>query len=807
MSQEITGDPVTNLGAWSEGRYVFTSQEDNIAALLNDNIRKTVDLQEEFESEISTLQSEMNTAQSNISDNDSDISSLQSTVSGKLEEERYDRLVSALQVCELQNPQASTVNTVTLDVTAIKMPLLDGDQLVHFDPSGVSTGLGSTSPTDGAVQTLTITADAAKNSSQIEVSGVDKDLEVGDILLLDKASIRDGDTAGAVNDYLSNLSTHSGLGSTTGQNQDPVDFNLSQLAQDVRTLGVKLTGDPADDNDNGLEGQVESLSTDLDGISTQTNTIQGELQSVRSSVNTLENEAVLGVTSRAATDQEIAKLDTGNFDGNQSGTTDLPVDNVTARLKAGDHLMAYNDTAGKSHLLEIDNIEGKDEWPPVVEQDTAPSASDYHSDSTWHGGEVWIDTSTDPATKKWYDTDSGSFVTSRPNYSITITLKSQHQLNLPEDSLIFLAPISIRSEVSVVKDEVNLRVKKGEMVSELSVQLDNITTKTDVFRSDSFPSGAVDRSGSLAGFDESYTFGDSEKGWALFENGEFSAVKGFFQGFVEAEKGRFLSGISLPDGSMISDPNRTFAISSSGMDIWAPASSTVNPNQFFGLRSESDDSLIGGLTGKLDPQERIILDATMNDASLVARARKNAELKSLGQNVVLGAQAGSVRVQSDEMIHEGIPKANGISDLEDNIYGGSQPPENLIWADTSMSVSGSGSAYMLRVYERSSNPDEGTKKADFTATALQLSIFVSDSSIIEGVTIDSYEWSLIDSGTTITTKSGAYLSSTPFNVSSAGDYDIQLTLTLSNQTTESVTKTVTVENKDHIPPGEEILPE
>lgn len=701
MSQEITGDPVTTLPAWAEGRYIFTSQEDNIATLLNDNIRKTVDLQEEFESEISTLQSEMDTAQSEIDSNDTDISDLQSSVGNRLKIAKYDRLVGALQVCETDG--AASSGDTSLSVTATKMALLQGDNLVAFDPA---TGTG---------QTITVSADVTEGSTSLPVQALSAGLPDGRAILLDRSSTRGGGVA-EVNAYL--------------QSEESTD--LKTLAQDVSNL-QSTTSD--------LSSDISDLGTEIGQLSAKTNTIQGELASVSSSVQTLEDEVRLGVTSRVANDQELAKVNSTNLDG--SSTDQLPVDNIAARIEKDDYILAYNDADGKKFLVQVGSIgSGNDVWEP-----------------------------------------------SNDGTSTTITLQQTHPLDLPDDSSIYLAPISYRSELSVVKDEVALRVKKGDMLSELQVQLDNITTETDIFKSSNFD-GDVDRSSDLAQPGSSL----GTAGWALYEDGTIIGNSARVRGLIEATSGVFEGGIEMKPGSTITNADGTYSLSVSGFDVFA-SEGVSGSERAFGIWGKSSGAFLGGLTANVSGSTpKVVLDASSGNAAtaLLAKATRRAQLRSMEGNVFLSAEQGSVQINSPDVIPNDIWRASGVSDLETkygNANGGADPPQNMLW-----------------VNESQGNRIEAYTAANITATVdagfsvneefnNEQYVFVSDTSDVDGTTVTEYKYEWGDGSSPTTNGIGS--AGHQYN---DGTYTITLTVSTEAGVSDTATQTVDIPTETYEPP-------
>jgi len=709
VAQEITNDPVTDLGAWLEGRHVFTSQEDDIATLLNDNVRKTVDLGEHFDGEIGALQSDLSDAESDISTNASDISALQTAVADRLKTSKYNRLLGSLQVCAASAPAAS--GDTTIAVTATEMDLLEGDELVAFDPA------------NGEVQTITADADVNAGSMSIAVQALDSDLGNGRALLLSRNSLRQaGSAVAAVDDY---LATEEGT-------------DLATMAQDVANNQGNIST---------LSSTVGDLESSVGNVTTVTNNLKGNLQSVEASIETLEGKVQLGVTSRVASDRRIAKVDSTSLDG--SSTDEIPVRGIISTLKSDDYLIAYNDTAGEKYTVQVHSIgqpnqnTQKHEWDPA-------------SDGT----------------------------------SATIKLKNYHPLNLPDGSNLYLAPTSLRSEVSVVEDEVALRVKKNNMVSELAVQLGAITTKTDIFKSDNFD-GAIDRSsdptapGTASG--DVLTGGD---GWALFESGHVVANSVHLRGVLEATGGEFDGPVTMEDGSIITNASTTYALRKSGFDIYASPEAS-SPERFYGLWDGNSDTFLGGLTANLSGSvPQVIIEAGQGSATdLIAKAQSRAELRSETGNVVLNAD-GRVGLKSSDIVAQEMWQASGVSDLETkyNDAHGTDPPNNMLWINTSQN-------YRVETYQSgttTASVDAGFIVNKYTGSAQ--SVGVASTSEVTGGTITDYEYDWGDGSTS--NPSGG----TDTHTYNDGDYTITLTVTTESGDSGTASKEVSIPTDVFDPP-------
>jgi hypothetical protein len=594
-------------------------------------------------------------------------------------------------------------------------------------------------PANGEVQTITVEADANAGSTSLTVQALGSGLDSGRTLLLDRSSLRQaGSAVAAVDDYL------------TTEIAPEHSTDLATVAQDIFHN---------QDSISTLSSTVSDLESSVGNVTTVTNNLKGNLQSVEASIETLEGKVQLGVTSRVASDRRIAKVDSTSLDG--SSTDEIPVRGIISTLKSDDYLIAYNDTAGEKYVVQADSIgqpsqnTQKHEWSPA-------------SDGT----------------------------------SATIKLKNYHPLNLPDGSNLYLAPTSLRSEVSVVEDEVALRVKKNNMVSELAVQLGAITTKTDIFKSENFD-GTIDRSSDpTAPGTDSGDILTGGAGWALFESGHVVANSVHLRGVLEATGGEFDGPITMKEGSsitmegedgggIITNASTTYALRKSGFDIYASPEAS-SPARFYGLWDGSADTFLGGLTANLSGSvPQVMIEAGQGSSTdLIAKAQRRAELRSETGNVILTADE-RLGLRSRDIVAQEMWQASGVADLETkyNKAHNTNPPNNLLWINTSQDDR------VVEAYD--SDTVVGSVDAGFTVnkyTGDAQSVGVADTSEVTGTTVKTYEYDWGD-GSTSEPEDG--IDTHTYN---NGDYKITLTVTTESGDSDTAAKEVSIPTDVYDPP-------
>lgn len=149
-------------------------------------------------------------------------------------------------------------------------------------------------------------------------------------------------------------------------------------------------------------------------------------------------------------------------------------------------------------------------------------------------------------------------------------------LDFKAGASVRLTDTHVRSQLKLTSDAVAIRVKKGDVLSEFTVEADGITAATNLFKSGNW-NGSVDGNGNITGF-------SSNASWAITGAGQFEFTNGGSTSF-HYDGTEFVWDIS--GGKAQVGPG--------GFTCRAASSTTIDKTAAYTVEDASSGDLIGGL--------------------------------------------------------------------------------------------------------------------------------------------------------------------------------------------------------------------
>lgn len=628
MSTLISGDP--------RQRRVFTYQEPNWGTEHNRNWTETVEQINLHEADLTDHEARISANEALLTSHATTLSQHTSDIADRVTYTDLHGLLVEMALCSVA--VSASAGSTSIQVSATAAPVKAGEKLMVVSA-------------DLQVTEVEISSDAAAGVTSLSVVALPAALAAGSAVLYSTGSLRDtvavlraemlvleGRTSdletradgvdAQITTMLSDIADLDNRVTQAETNLNVYSQTLSSINSSVTTLTTSLTTE---------SGRIDALVADMTTVQNDLASLDTTVTSLSSSLSLKADAAELtSLSTRLSEAESVTSV--GALSSGVVGTvSSLPVDSLLVDLDSGVQLVVIDTDTGSRYAVTTSAPVSKGSTSIPIVSDTvyASNGSRIHMTTETLIGTIRttadevllsLQTSNDVLSVTRTTSSLSGTITSVPVEALTAEIRSgtvlrlvdrdsgiSTQITLTSDvpagsttltinsvtlpttfaaqSWVRITDTAALSQIQLLQDEINLRVEKANLVSELSLGLGSIDVTTGILKSSNWDGQTVvDGQGKISISSAGTT------GWALAEDGSGAFQDVEVSGVINMTGGSVLGTIDVMDDLRIrkSIGGSTYTTVTLGTDV---RSEIINGEtvQMDGLYLDANNYMVRGV--------------------------------------------------------------------------------------------------------------------------------------------------------------------------------------------------------------------